>query len=95
VATVTLKADEPGLIAFAAARGLPLIAFPPEQLAGLPGIERPSERVRSKIGIAAVAEPAALRAAGAARLLVPKQTGPGVTVALARRPAEDPAYQPS
>lgn len=94
VATVTLKADEPGLIAFAAARGLPLIAFPPEQLAEQPGIERPSERVRSKIGIAAVAEPAALRAAGAARLLVPKQTGPGVTVALARRPPEDHAYQP-
>lgn len=86
VATVTLKVDEPGLLAFAAGRGVPLVAFPPEQLDAQPGIERPSERVRSKIGIAAVAEPAALRAAGAGRLLVPKQKGPGVTVAVARRP---------
>ena len=89
VATVTFKVDEPGLLAFASERGVPLVAFPPEQLADQAGIETPSERVRSKIGIAAVAEPAALRAAGAARLLVPKQKGPGVTLAVARRP-----YQP-
>lgn len=86
VATVTLKADEPGLIAFAAARGLPLVAFPPEQLAAQPGIETPSPRVQAKIGIPAVAEAAALRGSGATRLLVPKQVGPGVTLALARRP---------
>jgi cobalt-precorrin 5A hydrolase len=86
VATVTLKVDEPGLLAFATARGVPLVAFPPVQLEAQPGIERPSERVRAKIGIAAVAEPAALRASGAGRLLVPKQKGPGVTVAVARRP---------
>lgn len=86
VATVTLKLDEPGLVAFAAGRGVPLAAFPAEQLADQPGIETPSERVRSRVGIAAVAEPAALRAAGASRLLVPKQKGPGVTLAVARRP---------
>ena len=89
LATVTLKADEPGLIALARSWGLPLIAFPPEQLDAHPGIETPSERVRSKIGIAAVAEPAALRAAGAARLLVPKQKGPGVTLAVARKPGPE------
>jgi cobalt-precorrin 5A hydrolase len=94
LATVTLKADEPGLLAFAEARGLPLIAFRPEELAEQPGIERPSERVRAKIGIAAVAEPAALRAAGADRLLVPKQIGPGITVAVARRLSKGPAHQP-
>jgi cobalt-precorrin 5A hydrolase len=86
VATVTLKLDEPGLLEFARSRDLPLVAFPSEQLADHPGIEMPSERVRSKIGLAAVAEPSALRAAGATRLLVPKQKGPGVTLALARRP---------
>jgi len=85
VATVSLKLDEPGLIAFAGGRGVPLVAFPACQLAGQPGVETPSERVRSKVGIAAVAEPAALRAAGASRLLVTKQKGPGVTLALARR----------
>jgi cobalt-precorrin 5A hydrolase len=46
--------------------------------------------VRSKIGIPAVAEPAALRAAGASRLLVTKQKGPGLTLALARKPAHHP-----
>jgi cobalt-precorrin 5A hydrolase len=81
---VTLKADEPGLIAFAASKNVPLVAFSPEDLADQPGIERPSERVRSKIGIPSVAEAAARRAAGSTTLIVPKQKGPGVTVAVAR-----------
>lgn len=85
VATVTLKADEPGLIAFAAGRGVPLVAFPPGDLENQAGIETPSERVRARVGIAAVSEPAALRAAGASKLLVTKRIGPGVTVAIARR----------
>jgi cobalt-precorrin 5A hydrolase len=89
VATVHLKLDEPGLLGFAAARGVPLVSFPPEQLAGQLGVERPSERVRGKVGLAAVAEPAALRAARAERLLVPKQVGPGVTVAVARKGIEE------
>jgi cobalt-precorrin 5A hydrolase len=86
LATATLKADEPGLIALAAWRGVPLLAFTPDELTAQEGVETPSERVRSKIGIAAVAEPAALRAAGAARLLVKKQVGQGITLAVARRP---------
>ncbi len=88
VATVMLKVDEPGLIAFARSRGLPLVAFPAGQIADHPGIETPSERVRSKVGLAAVAEPSALRAAGASRLLVTKQKGPGITLALARRTSD-------
>jgi cobalt-precorrin 5A hydrolase len=86
VATVTLKAAEPGLVSFASDRGIPLVSYAPEELESQHGVENPSERVRSKIGIAAVAEPAAIRAAGASRLLVPKQVGPGITLALARRP---------
>lgn len=86
VATVMLKVDEVGLIDFARSRGLPLVAFPPGQIADHPGTRSPSERVRAKVGIPAVAEPAAMRAAGAADLLVAKQKGPGVTLALARRP---------
>ena len=89
LATVMLKMDEPGLVALAKAACLPLVAFPPEQLAAQPGIETPSARVKAKIGIAAVAEPAALRASGAARLLVAKQIGPGVTVAIARKPVTE------
>jgi cobalt-precorrin 5A hydrolase len=84
VATVTLKADEPGLIGFAEARKLTLMAFRPDELDGQPGIETPSDQVRAKIGIAAVSEPAALLAAGVKTLLVAKQVGPGVTIAVAR-----------
>ncbi len=83
VATVMLKLDEPGLVAFARSRGLPLVAFPAGRLANHPGIETPSAMVRSKVGLDGVAEPAALLAAGALKLLVPKQKGPGVTVAVA------------
>lgn len=86
VATVTLKLDEPGLLAFARGRNVPLVAFPAGELEVQPGVKNPSERVRTKVGIAAVAEPAALRAAGATRLLVEKQKGPGVTLAVAQKP---------
>lgn len=84
IATATIKADEPGLIAIARKYNVPLIDYPLAALADHPGIETPSERVRSKIGVAAVAEPSALLAAGANRLIVPKQIGPGVVVAAAR-----------
>jgi cobalt-precorrin 5A hydrolase len=86
VATATLKLDEPGLLEFARMRGVPVVAIPHARLASQPGVESPSERVRAKVGLAAVAEPAALHAAGATDLLVAKQKGPGVTLALARRP---------
>jgi cobalt-precorrin 5A hydrolase len=85
VATAMLKLDEPGLLEFANQRGLPLVAFPPDQLDGHPGIRTPSAQVQARIGIAAVAEPAALRAAGVTELVVRKQKGPGVTLAVARR----------
>jgi cobalt-precorrin 5A hydrolase len=86
VATATLKVNEPGLIEFAAERRLPLLTFTSEELAAQEGVETPSERVRARVGIAAVAEPAALRAAGAKRLLVSKRIGPGITLAVARGP---------
>jgi cobalamin biosynthesis protein CbiG len=84
VATVSLKAGEPGLVAFAAGRGVLLQAFGIEELAAVGPLPTPSETVRSKIGIAGVAEPAALLAAGSTGLLVPKQRGRRVTLALAR-----------
>ncbi len=84
VATVTLKAEEPGLLEFARRRQASFHCFAPDQLSAVPGVLTPSERVRSKIGIAAVAEPAALLAAGATTLLIPKQKSARVTVALAR-----------
>jgi cobalt-precorrin 5A hydrolase len=84
-ATVTLKADEPGLVEFARRHGVPLRAYAVEDLATVGPLPTPSERVRRKIGVAGVCEPAALLASGAKRLLVPKQRTDRVTMALARR----------
>jgi cobalt-precorrin 5A hydrolase len=87
VATVDLKADEQGLRDFATLHSVPLRAFRRDELAAVGPLPTPSERVRTKIGIAGVAEPAALLAAATEQLLVPKQRGPRVTLALARREA--------
>jgi cobalt-precorrin 5A hydrolase len=84
VATATLKADEPGLREFAARHQVPLRSFSLEELGRLDP-PTPSERVRAKIGVAGVAEPAAMLAAGTTILLMPKHVGRRVTMALARR----------
>jgi cobalamin biosynthesis protein CbiG len=85
VATATLKADEPGLCEFAAAHGVPLRAFGLEELAAVGPLPTPSEAVKAKIGVAGVAEPAAMLAACTTSLLMPKYRGKRVTMALARR----------
>jgi len=85
IATVCLKADEPGLREFAAKHGVPLRSFTIEELSQVAELPSPSAQVQAKIGIAGVAEPAAMLAAGTNSLLVPKTKGPGITMALARR----------
>jgi cobalamin biosynthesis protein CbiG len=84
VATAQLKADEPGLVEFARRHAVPLRTFSRDELAAAGPVPTPSATVREKIGVAGVAEPAALLAAGADRLLVPKQAGKRVTLAIAR-----------
>lgn len=86
VATASLKANEPGLVEFAARHSVPLRSFSLEELATIADLPTPSEQVRSKIGIAGVAEPAAMLAAGPShQLLMPKYRGQRITMALARR----------
>jgi cobalt-precorrin 5A hydrolase len=85
IATVSLKADEPGLLEFAARHGVALRSFTVEELATVGPLPTPSERVRAKIGIAGVAEPAALLAAKTDHLLVPKVRGKRVTMAVTQR----------
>ncbi|HEY9761397.1 MAG TPA: precorrin-3B C(17)-methyltransferase [Trichocoleus sp.] len=62
VATVTLKADEPGLVDLCQAKGWPLRCFPPEQLKAVP-VPTPSEVVEQAVGTPSVAEAAAILAA--------------------------------
>ncbi|MCA0176501.1 MAG: cobalamin biosynthesis protein [Proteobacteria bacterium] len=65
VASITLKADEPGLLALAAQHGWALRFYPPAQLATVT-VPNPSEAVRRHTGTPSVGEAAALLAAGAA-----------------------------
>jgi cobalt-precorrin 5A hydrolase len=85
VATVSLKADEPGLREFSNQHGVPLRCFTIEELSEVTDLPTPSAQVRAKIGINGVAEPAAMLAAGSSTLLVPKFRGKRVTMALARK----------
>lgn len=92
LATIDIKANEPGLLKLAETYGWPLIDYSPEYLDSTEGIEEPSETVKKYTGSRTVAEGAALRAAGAQKLLVPKQKyneGPGthnMTIAVSRVP---------
>ncbi len=85
LASVDAKRQEPGLNAAAAKLGLPVRFFPPAVLKTLP-VTSPSPKAAAVFGIQGVCEPAALAVAGEnARLLAPKTTGDGCTVAIAGR----------
>lgn len=83
VATIDLKADEPGLLAFCLSRGLPLRTYSAQALSAVPGDFTLSAFVRSVTGVDNVCERAALAQGG--ELLLPKQARNGVTVAVSRR----------
>ena len=84
VATVDARASHPAVVALAVGRTLR--CYPSEALAEV-GVPAPSGRVERLAGTASVAEAAALLAARehdpAARLVVGKTVGVGVTVAAA------------
>nr|WP_203918504.1 precorrin-3B C(17)-methyltransferase [Rugosimonospora africana] len=87
LATIDLKAGEPGIVEVAQRRELPLLTYPADQLSTV-DVPNPSEVVRDAVGTPSVAEAAALlgaRAAGRdAGLVVPKRAGATATVAVAR-----------
>ncbi len=81
VATVDLKAREPGIVAL----GHPMRTFAVDTLAAV-AVPTPSEVVAAAVGTPSVAEAAALVAAGpGATLVVPKVRSAAATVAVARR----------
>jgi cobalt-precorrin 5A hydrolase len=92
IASIDKKSDEVALLELGRRHGWPLRFYSADELDRVPGIESPSETVKRHVGARGVAEPAALKAAGAERLLVPKQiyTEPGagrsMTFAVARVP---------
>jgi cobalt-precorrin 5A hydrolase len=84
LATIDRRAQEPGVVAAAAALEVPVRGYPAERLAEVRGLPTPSEVVRSAVGAPGVCEPAALLASGATCLLVPKVKTPRATAAIAR-----------
>ena len=83
VATIDLKKDEPGLLAFCAARGLPLLTFSAGELSAAAGDFTPSDFVKGVTGVDNVCERAAAAAGG--RIVVPKLAKNGVTASVAEK----------
>lgn len=82
MATVDLKAEEPGLLEFCARYDLPLRVFARADLAARPWVGKPSDWVRQNVGLDGVCEPCALVANARGALLVPKTSLDGVAVAV-------------
>jgi len=83
LATVDLKADEPGLLALAEGLNIPLKTFSRDRLSQVERVPTPSAMVEKHIGVKSVCEAAALLAANRGRLIVTKQKTANVTVAIA------------
>ena len=81
LATIDLKANEPGIVALAQERGWDLRLFSAEKLVQVPGSFSASSFVRQTVGVDNVCERAACTGGGS--LLLRKHAAHGVTVALA------------
>ena len=84
-ASIDLKQNEAGLLAFCQSRGWPVEFFTAEQLRQAPGSFTPSAFVQSVTGVDNICERAAVLAAGGP-LVFHKFARTGVTFALAARP---------
>ena len=85
IATVDLKADEPGLLELSKTLNVPIDFFSREKLSQVKDIRTPSTMVENYIGVKSVCEAAAILASQMGTLIVPKQKTPNVTVAIARK----------
>ncbi|THC49004.1 Rv2231c family pyridoxal phosphate-dependent protein CobC [Streptomyces sp. A1499] len=90
LATVDVKAAEPGIVGAAARLGVPVVAYAARDLAEV-SVPNPSPASSAAVGTPSVAEAAALRGGG--ELIVPKRKSapagrpPMATCAIVRRPA--------
>lgn len=86
IASIELKKDEAGILSLAEGLDVPFDVFEAETLADVAGTVSASEFVKSVTGVDNVCERAALAAAGAnGELIVNKQAGNGVTIAVAKQ----------
>lgn len=90
VASVAAKRDEAGLIAFAERLNVPFRCFESEELSRVRFPSPPSEHALAAVGVAGVAEPAALLASGGGPLLLNKVKSANVTLAIAELKEKQP-----
>ncbi|ELR99033.1 precorrin-3B C(17)-methyltransferase [Gloeocapsa sp. PCC 73106] len=82
LATIDIKATEPGLVSLSQEWSLPLVTFTAAQLSQV-NVPNPSQVVQQAVGTPSVAEASALLAAETDVLLVTKQIAPKITSAIA------------
>ncbi len=86
LASVDRKKDESGLRTFAERNRIPFLTFSAEELSALSGDYSGSDFVKQQVGVDNVCERAAMAAAGmGGTLVLRKQSGNGITAALAKR----------
>jgi cobalt-precorrin 5A hydrolase len=82
IATIDLKANEPGLVEFCAQYDLPLRVLASSTVAARPWVTKASDWVQQNVGLPGVCEPCALIASPRGKLIMPKTTLNGVAVAV-------------
>ncbi len=85
LATADIKADEPALQQLVQRYGWSFATHAVTALRAMTEVPNPSERVQRLVGTPSVCEAAALLSSNGGTLIVPKQKGEGITVAIARR----------
>lgn len=85
IASIDLKHNEQGLLDFASKYNLPLLFYSKEELLSVPGKYSESEFVMSITGVDNVCERAAVLLSTGGQLISSKESGNGVTMALARK----------
>ncbi|MCX7923583.1 MAG: cobalt-precorrin 5A hydrolase [Clostridia bacterium] len=83
IATIDLKMDEMGLLKFCSENGIALFIVQRDQIRPIEDDYTTSEFVKTKTGVASVAEPCAVLAGENARLICGKTVYKGITLALA------------
>ena len=86
MASITVKKDEPGLLAWSRKERLPFVTYTAEELGRVEGNFHKSEFVREQVGVDNVCERAALKLCGpGGRLVCEKNAEDGMTIAIAKR----------
>ena len=85
IASIDLKKDEKGLLAFAEKYKLPIKFYTADELESQQGEFSSSEFVQSIVGVSNVCERSAAAVSGGSKIVLPKTSRNGVTLAIAKK----------